>query len=117
MPSLYIRLECSPTQFQQDHASYFETFQILQISGHSLSFNTHRYTIYPNHSSSSIQATNGNPIAQANPSATHESKLNESELAAPELVDAAAPAEEDEAAEEVEATCEVIDGEDECDSF
>jgi hypothetical protein len=53
----------------------------------------------------------GSPIAQANPHATHESIAAESELAAPELVDAAAPADEDESSED-DGACEVIDAED-----
>jgi hypothetical protein len=76
--------------------------------------NTQLCTIYSIHSILIIQTTNGNPIAQANPHATHESQSIESEPAAPELVDAAAPAEEDEEGEPVNITCEVIDGEDEC---
>jgi hypothetical protein len=61
-----------------------------------------------------FQATSGNPIAQANPHATHKSISSGSEAAAPELVDAAAPADEDEAGEDEDA-CEVIDAEaDEC---
>lgn len=58
-----------------------------------------------------LQATSGSPIAQAKPHATHEFCSSESELAAPELVDAAAPEEEDDAGEDDNA-CEVIDGED-----
>lgn len=58
-----------------------------------------------------LHATSGSPITQANPHATHEYCSSESELAAPELVVAAAPAEEVEAGEDEDA-CEVIDTED-----
>jgi hypothetical protein len=62
-----------------------------------------------------FQARSGSPITQATPHAIQESRPSESELAAPELVDAAAPAEEDEAGEDDDATWEVIDTEeDEC---
>lgn len=62
-----------------------------------------------------VHAASGNPTTHATPHATHEFHSSVNELAAPELVAAAIAEDEDEAGEEVDTTCEVIDGEeDEC---
>lgn len=72
------------------------------ISWTSTRFHVHAY----------IQATSGNPTAQATPHATHESHSTASEPATPELVAAAAEEEDDKEADaDVETTCDVIDGE------